>query len=292
MSERTSYPNGVPSWIDVATPDVDATVAFYGGLFGWEPRRSDPVEDMGGYGMFTLRGKDVAGFVPLRDDTQPAVWSTYVAVDDADATVAAAGAAGGQVAMAVLDVMDAGRMAFLIDPPRALVASGRPAGTAARSSSTSRGRLGWNELTTRDVEAAAAFYASVFGWEPEAVESGGEYTVFNLGAKAIAGMMRMDERWPEGIPSHWMTYFVVADTDASAARALKLGGSVAVPAFDAEGIGRIAVLDDPNSSRLLDHRAGRAPTSSAQLSGASRRTRSAASRTPPPAGRRRRRGGG
>jgi uncharacterized protein len=36
MSERTSYEPGVPSWVDLASPDTDAAAAFYGGLFGWD----------------------------------------------------------------------------------------------------------------------------------------------------------------------------------------------------------------------------------------------------------------
>jgi hypothetical protein len=29
-----TYPHGVPCWVDTEQPDVDAALAFYGGLFG------------------------------------------------------------------------------------------------------------------------------------------------------------------------------------------------------------------------------------------------------------------
>lgn len=249
MSERTGHPNGAPSWVDVASPDVDASVAFYGGLFGWEYARAEPPEKTGGYGMFSLRGKLVAGVGPLQNPAQPAVWSTYVAVGDADATAAKATDAGGQVAMGPMDVMDAGRMAFLIDPAGAFVGIWQAARHRGAELVNEPGAVGWNELVCRDPEHARDFYASVFGWEPSLVQMGGhDYTIFNLDGKAIGGLMKMTDQWPESIPSHWMTYFVVADADASALRAEELGGAVAVGPMDAAGAGRIAMISDPNET--------------------------------------------
>jgi predicted enzyme related to lactoylglutathione lyase len=245
MSERTSYPNGVPSWVDLASPDVDGSVAFYSGLFGWEYGPAGPPEESGGYGMLSLRDKLVAGVGPLQNPTQPPVWSTYVAVDDADATVAKATDAGGQVAMAPMDVMDAGRMAFLIDPVGAFVGVWQAARHTGAELVNEPGTLGWNELVCREPKKASAFYASVFGWEPTAVY---DYTVFNLDGKAIGGLAKMTDEWPEGVPSHWMAYFVVADTDASAMRAQELGGTVASGPTEAPGAGRIATISDPNET--------------------------------------------
>jgi predicted enzyme related to lactoylglutathione lyase len=90
----------------------------------------------------------------------------------------------------------------------------------------------------------------VFGWETHAMEMEGfgTYTIFNLDGGGIGGMVEMGEQFPETVPAHWMTYFVVADADATVAKAQELGGSVAQPAFDATGVGRIAVLSDPNAT--------------------------------------------
>ena len=54
----------------------------------------------------------------------------------------------------------------------------------------------------------------------------------------------MDDSWPEDMPPHWMVYFSVADTDATAARASELGGAAPVPPTDIPP-GRMAVLNDP-----------------------------------------------
>ena len=61
MSERTSYEPGVPSWADLTSPDVEASKRFYSGLFGWDAQDAGPAEETGGYAMFTLRGRNVAG---------------------------------------------------------------------------------------------------------------------------------------------------------------------------------------------------------------------------------------
>src|SRR4051795_4531548 len=111
MSERASYEPGTPSWVDLATPDPADAKRFYGELFGWEAEDAGPPEETGGYAMFKLRGKLVAGIGPLMDENQPAGWSTYGPPDDADAAVARATEAGGQAIVEPMDVMDAGRMA-------------------------------------------------------------------------------------------------------------------------------------------------------------------------------------
>ena len=55
MSERSSYAPGTPSWVDLGSPDTQASSRFYGALFGWKAE-FDPRPDAGGYGMFSLDG--------------------------------------------------------------------------------------------------------------------------------------------------------------------------------------------------------------------------------------------
>src|SRR6185295_5273124 len=105
--EFDSYANGVPCWADVVCPDIDKSSAFYSALFGWDVPEGRP--EFGGYRSATLRDRVVAGLVP-QTEPGPVVWSTYIAVDDADATVAAVKAAGGSVMYEPMDVGDLGRM--------------------------------------------------------------------------------------------------------------------------------------------------------------------------------------
>ncbi len=250
MPERTSYPNGVPSWVDLASADVDKSIAFYGGLFGWEHAPAGTPEETGGYGMFTLRDKLVAGIGPLQDPEQPPVWSTYLAVDDADATVAKVAEAGGQVAMPAMDVMEAGRIAFLIDPDGAFVGIWQAGNTIGAELVNEPGALGWNELQSRSKDAALPFYVSVFGHEPEDLPGAMQYTVLKVDGLVVAGIVEMDEQWPAGVPPHWQVYFVVADADAATQRVTELGGIVDVDPFDVPGTGRMAFVSDTNGTHF------------------------------------------
>ena len=64
------------------------------------------------------------------------------------------------------------------------------------------------------------------------------------GEKPVAGVLQMTKEW-EGVPPHWMPYFQVSDTDASAKLAEQNGGNVSVPPFDTPW-GRIAVITGPS----------------------------------------------
>jgi predicted enzyme related to lactoylglutathione lyase len=242
MSERTSYEPGTPSWADLSTPDPPAAKRFYGELFGWEAEDAGPPEETGGYGMFRLRGKLIAGVSPLMSEDQPPMWSTYISTDDADAVVARAKDAGGQAMFDPMDVMDAGRMTFLMHPAGGAVGVWQPNRHTGAELVNEPGALTWNQLHTRDPAGAAAFYEAVFGWK---LGDFGGMPMFNLGERGIASVGDMPPGTPDEVPAFWMTIFASADTDATAAKAAELGGQVAVEPFDIEGVGRFAVLADP-----------------------------------------------
>jgi uncharacterized protein len=249
MPERTSYEPGTPSWVDLSTPDVDASARFYGALFGWEVLSAGPVEETGGYGMFTLDGKQVAGVGPIMQEGQPPVWSTYVATDDADAAVARAKEAGGMAAVEPMDVMDAGRMAFVAHPAGGFVGLWQAGRHTGAELVNEPGALTWNELHTRDVDGAKAFYAALFGWTADDQPFGDTtYTTLNLGENTIAGMMEMRPDVPAEVPAFWLVYFAVVECDATVAKAEELGASVISPAMDIEGVGRFALLADPHGT--------------------------------------------
>ena len=80
MTTMTTYPHGVPSWIDLATPDPAASKAFYAELFGWE--YSDEPTDQPGveYTMAPLGGRDAAGIMQWTEQMaaagMPPVWTS------------------------------------------------------------------------------------------------------------------------------------------------------------------------------------------------------------------------
>jgi uncharacterized protein len=243
MTEITKYAPGTPSWVDLGAPDVDAAATFYSGLFGWEITAAGPVEETGGYRMCMLRGLPVAGLGPQMSP-EGSWWTTYVTVDDADATAAAITAAGGTVLMDPFDVFTVGRMAIFTDPAGASFALWQPLDHIGAGIVNEPGALTWNELWTRDPAVAAPFYEQVFGWKPEAHDMGGmAYTEFHLGDNTVAGMTSIPDSMPAAVPSNWLVYFAVADCDASAAKIASLGGAIVMPAMDLP-VGRFAVATD------------------------------------------------
>jgi predicted enzyme related to lactoylglutathione lyase len=247
MPERTSYAQGTPSWVDLPTTDQDAAKAFYAGLFGWT-YDDQPMDQGQVYSMAMLRGHPVAAISPqppeLAAAGAPPMWNTYLAVDSADEATAKVERAGGKVAMAPFDVMDAGRMSFVMDPSGAPVALWQANQHIGATLVNEPGTINWNELVTTD-PGVTRFYSDVTGLTTETMDMGtGPYTVFKAGDQMVGGTMA--PQMP-GVPNHWHVYFGIDDADATAAKAAELGGTVIVPPFDTP-VGRMAVISDPQGA--------------------------------------------
>ncbi len=246
MSERISYVPGTPCWVDLGTPDIEGAAGFYGGLFGWSVPEGEDSEQTGGYRQAMLRDKPVAGVMPLMQEGQPPAWSTYVSVEDADATAAKVREAGGMVMAEPMDVMGLGRMAVFADTTGAVFGIWQPGSFIGAELVNEANTLSWNELNTRDTAAAKEFYGAVFGWtyEEMEVENVGTYTALQVDGNSVGGMLDITGRLPDEVPANWLTYFAVDDTDATVAKLKELGGSVNMEPMDIVA-GRFAVLSDP-----------------------------------------------
>ena len=106
------------------------------------------------------------------------------------------------------------------------------------------GMFCWNELMTRDADAAKKFYTDLIGWTAEESDMGGmKYTMFKAGDKQAAGLMKIDDHAGDH-PTSWMAYIYVDDVDAVSKRAEQLGGQMIVPPTDIP-IGRFCLIADP-----------------------------------------------
>lgn len=245
---------GTASWADIGT-DINAAKRFYGALFGWAPQDAGPVEQTGGYGFFTQRGKLIAGYGPQQNPGPP-TWSVYFAVTDAAAAARKVKENGGEVILEPMDVMGAGHMAVFKGPDGAFFSVWQPGAHPGTGLLRETGAMSWVELNSRDVDAAKRFYPAVFGWAVESHEGEMTYHEFHLGSQAVGGMMSMPPQVPAEVPSHWLTYFGVDDVDASARKVSELGGTVAAGPMDFPG-GRFAVvLDDKGAAFGLLRTAG------------------------------------
>jgi uncharacterized protein len=243
MAEMSKYRHGTPNWVDVSSPDLATSHAFYKALFGWDVLDFGP--EAGHYGFFLKDGKDVAGIGPTMDGVPPN-WSTYLAVDDVDAATAKVPTAGGAIIAGPMDLPNAsGRMAFVADPVGAVVGLYQAGQHIGSKVVNEVGALVWNELTSRDLDASLAFLRTVVGHETVEMEgSEGGYYLLHVGGRSVAGSMSMGDEWPAEMPSHWMTYFMTDDVDATAALAAANGASIMVPPQDM-AVGRFCVISDP-----------------------------------------------
>jgi predicted enzyme related to lactoylglutathione lyase len=244
----TRYEPGTPCWVDLMAKDQQAALDFYRDLFGWQGEVGSP--EFGGYAVCSLNGRPVAGIGPAMaaegEPAPPTVWTTYLCSDDADASLAAIGAAGGTTLMPVMDVGTTGRMLVAADPTGAVFGVWQPLEFIGAGVVNEPGALTWNDLHTSDVAAASAFYTAIFGVEVAPMEGMPGYHGFRVGGRPVGGVVGL-ENDPPGTPSHWQVCFAVDDTDSTTDALVKAGGTVLAPPFDS-AVGRIALLADPQGA--------------------------------------------
>ena len=114
------------------------------------------------------------------------------------------------------------------------------------------GHFYFTDLNTTDVDAAAKFYAAMFGWNyteiPDAPNRYLPADIDGRGKAALSGLS--EEQRAAGLPPHWFPYLWVSDLDATLARIPELGGSIEMPAMDVFDMGRMAMAVDPTGARF------------------------------------------
>jgi predicted enzyme related to lactoylglutathione lyase len=153
---------------------------------------------------------------------------------------------GGKVISEPHDYHERGRQAMLSDREGAVFAvlsssTGDPPDVMAAP-----GSWIWSSLITRDPDAAAAFYQTLFGYDVFDSGSGENPNPLQFAsngyARACANVLPGD---PARHHPHWLNYVRVVDAPAAVAKAVELGGRVLVePRPHLEG-GRMAVVADP-----------------------------------------------
>jgi predicted enzyme related to lactoylglutathione lyase len=103
----------------------------------------------------------------------------------------------------------------------------------------------WADTSQPDPQAAAAFYAGLFGWELEEEmppDSGAHYLAAKLNGGDVAAVSSIQEGAPP--MAMWNIYVWVESAEATAAKVRDAGGSVLSEPFDVFEAGRMAVFAD------------------------------------------------
>ena len=111
----------------------------------------------------------------------------------------------------------------------------------------------WYELLTTDADAAERFYGAVIGWTALRPPQGSpmDYRQLQAGDNFVGGLMALPPGAdPADMPAGWLAYLSVPDVDAKIAEAVARGSRVLMPAADLPGVGRIALIKDPQGARL------------------------------------------
>jgi hypothetical protein len=277
MLARDGYPAGVPCWVDLIQADLDRTMDFYAGLFGWTFRVRTPEDAPSRYAHAVLDDLVVAGVGgPPVSGNDPSGWTSYVWVDSAEETLAAVEVSGGRVLAQPVDIPHAGRSAVCADPAGAVMGLWQAAENRGVQLVNAPGSWNFSELHTADPGSAEAFYGSVFGWEAELLETGGAQKVWMWRVPGYGDFLaardpeirerQQADQAPKGFedavalmdsvtiagprdPAHWTVTFAVADADAAAARAVDLGATLVTPLFDTDYT-RSGTIRDPQGATL------------------------------------------
>jgi uncharacterized protein len=243
-----NYTQGTPSYVELTTPDQQAAKGFYGPLLGWEFEDVD-MGEAGVYVAVSVRGDSIAGIAGQMPQLagHPAFWGVYLAVDDVDAIAAKVVPAGGTVEAEPFDVMELGRMASIQDPTGVRVNLWQAGQSVGSVRVNEPGCPIWHELSSPDLPVATKFYSDVLGveWESMPMETGHDYTCLMVDGRPVAGAFPPQL---DGIPPHWDVYFNVEDCDATVAKAVELGASELVAPYDLPGVGRTAMVRDPQGA--------------------------------------------
>ncbi len=264
MTRERTYPAGVTSWIDLEVDDLDAAQDFYAGLFDWTFTTATP-PGVPPYLIAQLDGEDAAGLggPPPQRESALNRWSTYVAVDDLEQTIAAVEGAGGRLVDPVEQAGEGGWNATVEDNAGVPIRLWRAKRRLGAQVSNLPGAWNFSDLHTDDPEGAKRFYGSVFGWV--FVDLGFATMIQvpgygdHLAATVDPGIHERQASAPPGFADvigglapagdlgpHWHVTFTVADRDEAASTAESLGATVLARTED--DWTRQAVLRDPQGA--------------------------------------------
>lgn len=241
-------------WYELMTPDPDGSKAFYDAVVGWdiEAKPSGELD----YRMITIPGGGNAGGVMRLTDDMTAngarpIWLGYVGVDDVDDTVTALKSAGGGVILPPWSVEGVGRMAMVRDPVGTpfYVMRGASDADSDAFSVDALGHVGWNELSTSDLDGARHFYPKLFGWiDREFMDMGpmGEYRFLDHHGTRLGAMCGVG---PGSTPG-WRYYFRVESVGASIKQIEAGGGSVVMGPHDVPTGDTIVIAKDPHGAEF------------------------------------------
>lgn len=239
---------GTPTWVDLMSPDPEASRNFYHALFGWEYDIGGP--EFGGYATARIGSRSTAGIGGQMPGAPPApaMWQLYFASNDLKADVAKAEKLGAKTLYPAMEVGTFGGMVGLADPTGAMFNFWKAGSHIGYQVTDEPGSVTWLELYSPDAKKARDFYMGMLGASADPMPGGMEYYVLKHGESMLGGIMQIDPAWGN-LPPFWVSYFAVASADEAAATILKHGGKIQGK-IDDTPFGRMASAVDPQGAQF------------------------------------------
>jgi uncharacterized protein len=216
-------------------------------VLGWS--FVDSGEAFGHYHIAQVHGRAAAAIGPVAQEGKPSVWTVYLATEDADATAELITEHGGSLVFEPVDIPGNGRMALALDPTGCVFGIWQPTGMIGFGIADEPGAVVWTDARLSDVARGEKFFSAVFGHTFEPVPDAPDgYATVHVGGRPVGRIVQA----PEGVPSHWLTSFSVADVDVAVAVAARAGATVQMPAEETL-FGRMGVLTDPFGATFALH---------------------------------------
>jgi predicted enzyme related to lactoylglutathione lyase len=241
------------SWHELMSTNVEQAAKFYTSLFGWTVQEM-PMGPMGTYRIF-LQGDTRVGGAMATPPGVPSNWLTYVSTDNTDQTTKKAEEMGGKVMAPPTTVPDMLRFSVVIDPQGAAFGILQPIGAPPPAPADGPPPIGtfvWDELHTKDQDAAGKYYGALFGWTGKVGEGDPmKYWHWMNAGKDIGGMMTLMQ---PNVPPHWLGYVAVSDVDAMTKKTKELGGKVLMEPMDVPKVGKFSIVQDPTGAAFALYR--------------------------------------
>jgi predicted enzyme related to lactoylglutathione lyase len=237
-------------WQDLVTPDPAACRRFYGALLEWDFQDTTRLGHP--YAVARFGDRPVAGIVVDPDPGEdPALWLSYVSVENVDQAVELVSESGGRTLYEPID-LEVARVAVVADPQGAALGLARLAESDPPDRpQPSRGHFFWMEYLAEDAAAAVDFYSGLLGFEHrvQKTEHGIDYHVLRRDGRTRAGLFQIPQD-ARDVKPHWLPYVLVDDPGALAKRAAALGGQVILAPDPGIRGGTLAIVADPTGGAL------------------------------------------
>jgi predicted enzyme related to lactoylglutathione lyase len=243
-------PPGSPCWLELATTQPQASMAFYQDVMGWDyEERTD--SDGAPYYVATLVGEPVAGIRHIAEPVEE--WSVFLVTPDLTALVRRSELLGGRTVEPAHSVPKVGRKALIEAPAGATFGACQVAPDWAFTAGVPNS-LVWLEFITHLVPQADRYFGELFGYEGRQFGNGIEddYMVWYAGGDSVIGRVRMMPGTSVEVPARWMPHFrtpLDRNFDDAVVTAHDAGARLRFNPYSSE-LGRVAVLTDPVGARF------------------------------------------